>query len=59
MIILILALFALLIFADNANFEQVWLDRSVATILDMIKVVVGAAVGSISAAFAALLNNKN
>lgn len=54
-VILFLALLGMLAFADNATFPQTWLDKSIATILDMIKVVIGAAVGSLSTAFAMVI----
>lgn len=50
--LLLIALIFLIVFSDNANYPPAWTESSVATILDMIKVVVGGAVGTLGAAAA-------
>lgn len=58
MVIIIVFILALLVFADNASFNQTWVNETIPSLLDMLKIVVGAAVGSLSTAVAAMFGKK-
>lgn len=58
MLVIIGFILVLVLLADSASFNQSWVEDAVPSLLDMLKVVVGAAVGSLSTAAVAVFGKK-
>lgn len=57
-VLIFAAFFALAVFADTARLQHGWIEDAAGVILDMAKIAVGAAVGSLTTAAGALSKHR-